>query len=180
MPPSVSRPFTRKSSTLPTKPVKKKKWVDRHSQLKSSPLLQPLMSGSAAGGEGAFQTPGGPGANMSSPVSPARLWATLQALRPGAPPSTGTLGGTGGGDQSVKPLHPGAQGRRPGREPGVGGAAALRPRACRVRGQLSQHQGHRTTPPMPPQFSSIQFSHSVVSTHTQNPSLPFSSAEPAA
>lgn len=141
MPPSVSRPFTRKSSTLPTKPVKKKKWVDRHSQLKSSPLLQPLMSGSAAGGEGAFQTPGGPGANMSSPVSPARLWATLQALRPGAPPSTGTLGGTGGGDQSVKPLHPGAKGRRPGREPGVGGAAALRPRACRVRGQLSQHQG---------------------------------------
>lgn len=109
MPPSVSRPFTRKSSTLPTKPVKKKKWVDRHSQLKSSPLLQPLMSGSAAGGEGAFQTPGGPGANMSSPVSPARLWATLQALRPGAPPSTGTLGGTGGGGQSVKPLHPGAR-----------------------------------------------------------------------
>ena len=79
VPPSVSRPFTCKSSSLPTKPVKKKKkkWVDRHFQLKSSPLLQPFMSGSAAGGEGASKTPVGPGANMPSP---ARLQATLQAF----------------------------------------------------------------------------------------------------
>lgn len=141
MPPSVSRPFTRKSSSLPTKPVKKKKWADRHFQLKSSPLLQPLMSGSAAGGEGASKTPVGPGANMPSPVSPARLPATLQAFRPGAPPSTGTAGGTGGGDQPVKPMRPAAQGRRPWQRARVGGVAGLRPRACRVRGQLSRHQG---------------------------------------
>ena len=78
---------------------------------------------------------------MPSPVSPARLPATLQAFRPGAPPSTGTAGGTGGGDQPVKPLHPAAQGRRPWQRARVGGVAGLRPRACRVRGQLSWHQG---------------------------------------
>ena len=85
---------------------------------------------------------------MPSTVSPARLWATLQVFSPGTLPSTGTAGGTEDGDWSVKPLHPAAQGKEAMAEsPGLGGggragrAAGLRPQACRVRGQLSQHQG---------------------------------------
>ena len=117
-PPQSLDPSLVRAPASPQSQLKKKKWVDRHLQLKSSPLLQPFMSGSAAGGEGASKTPVGPGANMPSP---ARLQATLQAFRPGALPGPGTAGGTRGGDQPVKPLHPAAQGRRPCRKPGVGG-----------------------------------------------------------
>ena len=76
-PPQSLDPSLVRAPASPQSQLKKKKWVDRHLQLKSSPLLQPFMSGSAAGGEGASKTPVGPGANMPSP---ARLQATLQAF----------------------------------------------------------------------------------------------------
>ena len=75
---------------------------------------------------------------MPSTVSPARLWATLQVFSPGAPPSTGTAGGTEGGDWSVKPMHPATQVKEAMAESpglGVGGGVGGRSQAPSLQGQ---------------------------------------------